>query len=108
MSSPSLCLNQTDAVFAKDNSQVVALAQPGDTIQVYVYTTFNLSVELLNEDDEVIPLFSYKCPKGHHLRVFYSRDYKLDEEYKELTKEGEDMNQCCGCECDQLPEKNEK
>ena len=69
----------------KENSKVVALAQPGDIIQVTSYARariFNLSLELLNEDDEIVPFFSYmyKCPQGHDLKVFYSRDEELDKE----------------------------
>ena len=49
----------------------------------------NLSLELLYDNEEVTPLFRYKCPKdnSHRLTLFYSRDGKLDPEYVSLRRE---------------------
>ena len=70
----------------------------------------NFKLELLNEEDDEVPLFKYRCPKHHQLRLFYSiylRDDQLDPDYKQLTGEMDYQNECNGCECNQLPEKDE-
>jgi len=101
--------NQTDMVLTKDNSDIVKQAQVGDTIKLDAgATVLNLKMELLNENDEVIPYFNYKCPRdnSHQLKVLYS-DYdedtyesKLNEEYLALIAGKEDQTECYECDKD--------
>ena len=65
----------------------------------------HLSLELIYEDKEVIPLFRYKCPKdnSHPLTLFYSRREDLDPSYVALRREHPEN----GCEHDLRQEVNE-
>jgi len=97
-------------VLTKDNSDIVKQAQVGDTIQLKAdwVTVLNLKMELLNENDEVIPYFNYKCPRdnSHQLKVLHSYmdmktfKSKLNEEYLALIAGKEDQTECYECHKD--------
>lgn len=84
-------MNQTDRVFTKENCELVEKAQPGD--QLYIKKdggyTLNLRVDMLAEGEEHKPFWSYKCPLGHPLSVFYPEEKYSNyenEEWLQLTR----------------------
>ena len=75
------------------------------------YLVIHLSLELIYEEKQVTPLFTYKCPKDntHLLTLFYSKcnnyteEFELDPSYVALRREHPGN----GCEHDLRQEVNQ-
>lgn len=96
-------MNQTDCTLTKENSPVVRDAQIGDEIELYIGDALNLRLELGNKHDTIAPLFKYKCPKDHSIKVLYSLvdldslNSKLNPEYLDLIAAKNYQKECDLC-----------